>query len=586
MATDFKISTAIGAIDKLSGPVAKAARTVASKLGGALKGAAGAAARASSAIAGTVAKLGALGLAAGGAAVAGGAALGASLAGTAAELSRTSRLVGVSVEDLQKFGYAARSVGVEGDQFTDSIKELSVRFGELRSGGGPLASTLESIGAKGLRKQLDAASSTGEAFKILIAAMAEVKDPAARAFLATQAFGDSGARLALLAAEGGKSLAELSDEAGRMGITSTATAKQAETLAQTFEQTKSKALALVGRGLAPLLPRLTALADRVSAFVDANGELIGQAVDRFFETVGEVIDAIPWDALISAVQTVIETLRPLVTTIVNAFRDNWGTIGPFLSELWSGIMITVKAAVEVITATVQILVDFFGPAFSAISDILSGFAEFFEGVFSWNLDKSIEGLRTMFSGFSDFFGALWDAIVSVFEVVSEKFGAVFAALAPDSLKGAWQAFRDFFASLWEGLVSIVTGAVDTIMGAVQLLKDAVDAISGAARTVGEALGLIDEAPTYTEIGPGAGIAGMLGRAAAPSKNAGFGAIDAARAAGTFPFGGGAAGSSKSTVEVTFKNAPPGMTVDAPKTTGGGEVKTSVGRRLAGAGALL
>ena len=106
---DFRISTAIAAVDRISRPVRRISALVSTRLAGAFRATARAAGRAALAIgkAGVrLAKYGAV-VAAGGLTVA------HRVAEDTAEMSRFARQVGLSVEALQEYGFAAKSVGVE-----------------------------------------------------------------------------------------------------------------------------------------------------------------------------------------------------------------------------------------------------------------------------------------------------------------------------------------------------------------------------------------------------------------------------------------------------------------------------------------
>jgi hypothetical protein len=117
------------------------------------------------------------------------------------------------------------------------------------------------------------------------------------------------------------------------------------------------------------------------------------------------------------------------------------------------------------------------------------------------------------------------------------------------------------------------------MGVVDTLIGVVDAVVGAVRTVGEAVGLLDEETTSSGawqrvMQGGAAVAGASPGASSAVPSAVPGAVAAGEA------------SVRSLVEVRFAGAPEGMTIQQSKTSGPGEVKTSVGRRVAGAGAAL
>ena len=64
-------------------------------------------------------------------------------AGTIKELDTLSRTLGVTVENLQRWQFAAKSVGIESDKMADIFKDTSDKLGDfLTTGGGEAGETV------------------------------------------------------------------------------------------------------------------------------------------------------------------------------------------------------------------------------------------------------------------------------------------------------------------------------------------------------------------------------------------------------------------------------------------------------------
>ena len=574
---DFRISAAIAAIDRITGPVRRIAAVVSSRLTGAFA----AAGRASSALAGaTLSATGALARYGAAAALAAGVGILKAVdanARAAASMVETAAKAGLTIKTYQELPHAAEMSGAEQGSFDKALGKFTLTMAGVHAGTGALTGALKKS-APAFLSQLKAASSQTEALELMLGALGELEDPTERARLATLAFGKSGAALSLIMTDGADGLAAARQEAHTLGkvLDEDGAAKAAE-----YDDAMTRLKATLGGAVQTiggrLLPVLTAAAGRVGDFIAENGDLIAQNVGAFFSTVTDIMGRIPWDAIVSGAREVIDAVTPLVTTVINAIRDNWEAIAGTFAAVWRVMVAAVKGAVAIVQAAVQALVDYVGPLFDGLKLVLEGFAEFVEGVFTLDLGKALSGLTKLWDGAVAAISAVWNALRDVVSVAATAIAKFLDDITPEPLKKAWAAFSNFFVSLWDGIVSAVQTAAAAVLEYLGPVIDAVTAVVDGLRFIGENLGLLDEAPASSAEGASGGsgpsfFAMARAGAAVPS------AVPGAVAAGET--------SVKSLVEVRFAGAPEGMTVQQAKTSGPGEVKTSVGRRVAGAGAAL
>ena len=70
-------------------------------------------------------------------------------AAAARETKNLAFVANVGVEDFQRLAFAAKSVGIESDKYSDILKDVNDRIGDfINTGGGPMADFFEKIGPK------------------------------------------------------------------------------------------------------------------------------------------------------------------------------------------------------------------------------------------------------------------------------------------------------------------------------------------------------------------------------------------------------------------------------------------------------
>src|SRR3989344_3220638 len=373
---------------------------------------------------------------------------GAAIAGMAgkwalntAELSKFSKQVGLSVGDLQELEFAAERVGISNDDFRNGIKELNQRIGELRAGGGSLLGFLDKV-SPALAKQIKNAKSTSEAFELITAALAQIKDPAKRAALADAAFGGAGDALVRLGDVGVKGLRELRGEQRKFGQVSEETAAKAEEFSARWIDLKAAAAGAAAEIGSELLPGIVDAAQGITDWIKANKAFIRQGLDK-------AIASAVWDFATDVTASAIALIRSTIGALVGNVRG-----------VWDGI----KA-------------------------IFGGFAEWLAAVFTLDLGRAIDALATMFGGVVAIFEGIWNVVKAVFGTAIAEVGELLAKWTPEPVKAAWQSFADFMTSLWDGIKSVFADAWGFIKGIVDEVMGAVDTVVGAMRSITDAVGI-------------------------------------------------------------------------------------------------
>jgi hypothetical protein len=195
------------------------------------------------------------------AAAAGLAALVRSSIDAADELSKTSKIVGVAIEDLSGLKHAAELSGVEFGQLESGLIKLNRITADAFEGIGAGADAYEALGISvknadgSLKNNYDLIQEIAEQFQLM-------EDGAQKAALAQDLFGRSGAKLIPLLNGGAEGLADFREEAERLGLViNKNTGEAAEQFNDNIDRLKKTLVGLGNTIAADVTPELAELTD-------------------------------------------------------------------------------------------------------------------------------------------------------------------------------------------------------------------------------------------------------------------------------------------------------------------------------------
>lgn len=350
MADNLVVKATIKAKDLLSAPVVRMAGTIRSRLGPALDHARTMARRVKVQFSESWDRLKSMSIAAG--VVAGAASLVVKrFIDAGDELGEFSARVGVGVEALQELRFAAERSGVSVEEFDQSLSTLNKGLGQMKAGTGKLNAFLGKVSPT-LQKQMRGARNTGEAFDIMVAALAKVSDPARRAALASAAFGSAGGKMALMAQNGAEGLAKLREEARKYGIISQEEADAAGAADDAMINLKHSMVGVGNVIGSKVIPILIPLIQRLTEWIVQNRELIATKVQQFIEGFAETLKNVDWKGWLDDIRSVIQTIRSIIETLggwnvaIISVLTYLGLLGPTLklgfSALTTGVPYIIK----------------------------------------------------------------------------------------------------------------------------------------------------------------------------------------------------------------------------------------------------
>ncbi|WP_438391076.1 phage tail tape measure protein [Caballeronia sp. DA-9] len=262
-------------------------------------------------------------------------------------VEKISRQTGLSTDDVQKFGFAAKTVGVDTKDAADALSELGKAQNEAQHGNKDAAAAFTAVGIS--LKSLKNAS-PDQLLGEIADAFAKTKDGASKAGVANELFGTSGKELIPLLDQGSARLTDL-------GVTATA----------------------------------------VGAVLSGNTIAQLSALQQQLELSNAKMDALTMSAKLA--------LLPTIINLTNALADNVA-IGPLLKDFYSGIAIIMKAA----SSAVATLVIGFEQTSEVIATLATVVAYGLTGQFkmaSAAAQVGYDNLKKQGQGYSQFMSRLW-----------------------------------------------------------------------------------------------------------------------------------------------------------------------------------
>lgn len=257
-----------------------------------------------------------------------------SMAGAGDESVKFADRLGISVETLQEWRFAAERSGIDTGTFNNALKDFNKNLGQAAAGSGEAKDVLAALGIR-IKDTSGRVRSMDQLLPEVADKLSRVRSASLRAAAAGKIFGEEGgARLVNMLSLGSKGIDDLRDRARQLGLVmSEEAARDSEAFNDALTDTQS-ALAGVRNTIgAKLLPILTQLANKLtdsiiryrpqieafaSAFADRLPGYIEQAI-RFFgdlrESLEPIIKIMGWLVEnVGAANLVLGTLATIITT--------------------------------------------------------------------------------------------------------------------------------------------------------------------------------------------------------------------------------------------------------------------------------
>ena len=246
-------------------------------------------------------------------------------------LDSFSKQIGINVERLQAWQNVAVSTGMEADEFSEALRDMNIELSDAATGGkDELAQLLRRVGISA-RDSSGNIRNANDVFLEFADAIARQTDPMIQYRMAILAFGeDTGARILPILRQGSEAFRE-SEEAMR-AAGSAITDRQISRLKDFHNQwglVKQSFSALSISVLSGLSPSLSKLAKGFQRTLNEARPLINAHIERWAEQLSQAMERIPWDSVIRKIDVLISGGEKL--------KKEFGVVGEALSFIFENI---------------------------------------------------------------------------------------------------------------------------------------------------------------------------------------------------------------------------------------------------------
>jgi hypothetical protein len=175
-------------------------------------------------------------------------------------MAKMAQQAGVTVEALSALTYAADLSGVSQQEMSAALVRLSKGMSDAANGTGEAMRGFQALGIS-VKNADGSLKSSDKTFAEIAQRLSQFSDGAEKTAIAVSLFGKSGAQLIPLLNSGAAGLAEMRDEAERLGIVmDTETSKAAEQFNDNLTRLKAALTGIANTAAADFLPALNAVA--------------------------------------------------------------------------------------------------------------------------------------------------------------------------------------------------------------------------------------------------------------------------------------------------------------------------------------
>lgn len=391
------------------------------------------------------------------------------------ELSLYSQTLGISSERIQELGYAAKvAANVSRDELVGALEGVSSTLDNVRKGNVDAALSFNRLGLSTdviTNRNLKA----DQVMMMVAERLKGIQDPIARAAIANEIFGASGAKMLPLLMKGAGGIAALGGEARKMGVvfSDQAIKKQAafqQQLNRTMEVVKNVGLR-IGDALLPVVGNVL---NDFSRWISVNRKLVQESLAGF----------------IKGATILVPILFKVAVGVVNAFMAVTKFVGGAerMAKILVGLFVFAKF-IPMAMSFFKIL--FYGwqvvAKLSGVFRVLSvAFSVFRSAILGLRMMAFIEGFTTL------------AAVLNPIGLVIAGVGVAIAGLIYYFRDTAWMksflsGVENYFVKAWMWIKETVVSAGEAVGGFVEKLGQ-ITGVSSAISKVASFLGFNSAAP--------------------------------------------------------------------------------------------
>lgn len=369
------------------------------------------------------------------------------------EMLTQSTVTGMSVESLQAYSYAADLVDVSMETLTGSMAKQVKSMSNARDGSSKFADAYAKLG-------ISVADSNGQlrdsetVYWETIDALGKISNETERDALAMQIFGKSAQELNPLIAQGSAGIAELTEEAKRMGAVLSEESIEKlgafDDSVQRLKQSSEAAQRVMGT---VLLPQLQTLADDgVSLLGDFTSGLVeaGDDFDKISEVIGSTVGGLV-DMIMENLPRIIQVGMDIVMAIVSSIVENLPTIVDCASSI---VMTLLQGLIEALPAITE-------GALQLVLTLVQGIIDNLPAI----IEAAIQMIVTLALGIAEalpeLIPSIVEAILLIVQVLLDNMDKILEA-AFAIIKGLAEGLLNALPELINALPQIITSIINFI----------------------------------------------------------------------------------------------------------------------------
>jgi phage-related protein/prefoldin subunit 5 len=427
-------------------------------------------------------------------------ALASSTASYGDQVAKTAGKLGIGIEALQEFRYAAERSGVSTETFDSSLTAMQKRLGEAAQGTGAAKKALDQIG---LSASDLIAMGPERAMGAIADKLQGIEAPAERAAIAAALFSRSGIGMVNMLGKGSDALTQLRQDARSTGyVLSEEAARNAEKFADAQLDAQLTVKGLKNTIGAELMPVVTRSMKSFSAWAVSNRE----GVAKFADTAARKLEA-----AVPVIGQVVEGMGKVSSTIggviskVATMVGGWENFGMIIGGLFAartiGSMLSFGFAVGRLGVSLAALVPWASAASGAMGALSGGLALVKTGVVAVGRAllmnpiglavAAIAGSAYLIYKHWDkvgpWFGKLWGNVKQTFKGIGGFVSGVWRGdwdAAADGLSTAWKGAKGYLATILDGIGGVFRFAWDKGIKPITDKLGITDHITGAWAKVG------------------------------------------------------------------------------------------------------
>lgn len=245
------------------------------------------------------------------------------------EIGDTAGKLGIGVEALQEYRFAARMSGMETATFDKGVEKLGINAVEATKGNKQLAAAFKNLGVrvKGANGQMRPME---DVLDDTMAQLSKIRDPLKRNQLAFKLFGKSGVEVVKMLSDGAEGLRNNREEARRTGNVMSKTAVAlSDRFGDMFDSLSERVSGLKNLIGVQLIPVFIDAVDGITKWYDANATLIRSNITEWVKKLGDFIRDLldptsevrtKFAEFTGAISSAYETIKPFVDFLGGPFK--------------------------------------------------------------------------------------------------------------------------------------------------------------------------------------------------------------------------------------------------------------------------